>query len=157
MEAAEVVGSDFKKCNVIISMMLGANLREQQLASATYYYVINNNPNWMTKHLKRVVEHIINNNTHVGLRRNYLRVLAENPIAQDYMGPLFDFNLNLLLDHSEGVGVRAYAMTILQKICYFEPELSREVILGIKEAMKCGYPAVTGRGAKIIRDLEKRI
>ncbi|MFT4661018.1 MAG: hypothetical protein ACI8XB_001289 [Patiriisocius sp.] len=155
LRSGKLIGSDKSKFKILIKMMLGNVIREQQLAAAVFFHCIEANPSWLAKHIPSLVKKIQMDETHNALRRNFFRVLQYRSISQKHQGIIYNLGMDRMLDIKETVAVKAFAMTALFNICKEEPELKNELALVIKDVMRCGKVAVTGRGSKILRVMDK--
>jgi len=154
---AAIVGNDRKKFQVVLDMMLGDNIRAQQLSAAVYYHCLKSNPWWLDDHLDLLLNKIEKDKIHDAVRRNIFRILQNGAIPEDLQGRIYNLCMSYVMDPKEVIAVRAFSMSTLHNICKSEPELSRELSIVVTEAMKCGRAAITIRGRKILKDIEKNI
>jgi len=144
---AAIVGNDRKKFQVVLDMMLGDNIRAQQLSAAVYYHCLKD----------LLLNKIEKDKIHDAVRRNIFRILQNGAIPEDLQGRIYNLCMSYVMDPKEVIAVRAFSMSTLHNICKSEPELSRELSIVVTEAMKCGRAAITIRGRKILKDIEKNI
>ena len=89
-------------------------------------------------------------------KRNTLRIFQDAEIPEDDQSRLFDLSLAFLLDKGEPIAIKAFAMTVLRKICEKYPELSGEVIHAIEIILEeSPSPGIKNRGEKELNKLGK--
>jgi len=153
LETASLVGVNRKRFQVVLDMMLGDDIRAQQLSAAVWYHCLKTNPNWLEDHLTLLLDKIERDITHDALKRNLFRILQTAVIPEDSQGRIYNICMDYVMDPKEVIAIRAFSMSTLYNICRSETELSRELAIVVKEAMKCGRAAITIRGKKILKEI----
>lgn len=68
-----------------------------------------------------------------GLIRELLKVLLLHPLPQEPSGKLLDFCLHAAASRTFPVSIRMYAMEMAAKYCHRYPELTREVVILLRD------------------------
>lgn len=92
---------------------------------------------------------------HVAVRRNILRVFQESQLPEELQGALAEICFRFLHSIHEPPAVKAFAMTVLYRICELHPELGNELRITVEEMIPFGQPAIVSRGNRILKLLRK--
>ncbi|NNE54900.1 MAG: hypothetical protein HKN32_02690 [Flavobacteriales bacterium] len=93
---------------------------------------------------------------HDAVIRNTVRVWSEMHIAEEFEGSIFDLCFNYLCNRKMAVAVRAFSITVATKIALKYPELTKDLILELKNQMLYETKAaVVVRLKRHIKQLEK--
>lgn len=107
-------------------------------------------------HLKRLA-HILPTTNHNGVRRCFLKIIAENAILEEDQAFLLDYCFSRLLDPKEAIAVKVHAMQILYNLSRLFPEITRELADVIEMEMPHGSAGFRSRGKKILNLLHKNL
>jgi len=108
-------------------------------------------------HLEKMVLNLKDENIHVAVKRNTVRLLQNVEIAEDLMGTIADCCFNFLANPNEAVAVRIFSMSILYELCKKEPDLANELKIIIEEFMPHGTAGFRSRGTKVLKGLRKML
>ncbi len=148
------IGEDKKKFKELLEVFAKGDIRLTQRAAWPLSYVLEQHPNLAKHHIPFLVQ-LLDKPLHVAVKRNVLRLLQTIPIPESELGPLADKCFQYLRDRHEPIAVKAFAMTVLYKICLLEPALKNEVIPTIEDMLPFGSGGVVARGKKVLAQLAK--
>lgn len=83
-----------------------------------------------------------------GLKRNIFKILQHIRIPSDYQYDCADLAINALLNPKEDIAVRAFALSILEKLIPSIPELIDEVLFIIEKEKAYATPAFAVRSIR---------
>jgi len=83
-----------------------------------------------------------------GLKRNIFKIIQYIKIPIDYQYDCADLAMSSLLNPKEDIAVRAYALSILEKLIPFIPELIDEVLFIIEKEKSFATPAFIVRSIR---------
>jgi hypothetical protein len=112
-------------------------------------------PDLLHSYINKVIAQL-KNFKHPGIRRNFLRALANLDIPEQYTGIIYDDCYQWLLSKEEPPAVKVYSMQILFNIAKNEPDLLRElrlVLEGLTDHESAGIRSRTNELLKKIHQL----
>jgi len=112
-------------------------------------------PHLINPYLAKMVDNLKDENIHVAVKRNTVRLLQNVDIPEDLMGTIADCCFNFLANPNEAVAVRIFSMSMLYELCKKEPDLAGELKLIIEEFMPHGTAGFKSRGKKILKSLKE--
>ena len=125
---ADYVGSDPKRFDELMKLMLGPVYRDSQRAAWPVSYCIERHPE-LVKPFNILIKQLEPDDAHVAVRRNVARLLQFVEIPNRYQGRIFEACYNLLSDPAETVAVRVFSMTVAANIAKGQPALMDELRL----------------------------
>ncbi|MEC5126330.1 hypothetical protein VSU19_06185 [Verrucomicrobiales bacterium BCK34] len=124
-------------------------------AAWTMGHCCREHPQLLTPHCSSLLKLISDPRTHPSITRNALLVFQTAEIPSDLRGKLFNLCYDKVDNPDEMAATRIYAMTILARICRWEPGLSDEVELLIKQNLRHSSNGFKGRARHLLNDLRK--
>ena len=124
-------------------------------AAWTMGHCCQEHPELLAPHFNRLVELISAHDSHPAIARNSLLVFQTVDIPTDMRGRVFNLCYDKVANPDETAATRIYAMTILARICQWEPELAEEVELLIKQNIRHSSNGFKGRARHLLKDLKK--
>lgn len=112
-------------------------------------------PFLINPHLEKMINNLRNENIHVAVKRNTVRLLQNVDVPEDLMGTLADCCFNFLGNPNEAAAVKIFSMSILGELCKKEPDLANELKIIIEEFMPHGTAGFKSRGKKTLILLQK--
>ena len=98
---------------------------------------------------------LLDDNSHDAIKRNALKVLELSTLPKQIHAQVIEKCFPILINRSEPVAIRVYAMGILFQLCKTYPELSYELKSVIEADMEYGTPGYQSRGRKVLAGLKK--
>ena len=150
---AKWVGSDEKRFDELMHLFFTDEYRVVQRASQAMIDISDVHPHLLHPYLVKLVHHL-NTKSIDAVKRNTLRIFQFAPIPAEIEGILFDHGIQFLQSLTEPIAVKAFAMTVLRRICEKYPELSSELIphieILVQEKASAG---LVNRGEKELKKL----
>ncbi len=92
-----------------------------------------------------------------GLKRNIFKIIQHIRIPFDYQYDCADLAMNSLLNLNEDIAVRAFALSILEKLIHSIPEIIDEVLFIIEKEKAYATPAFVVRSIRFEKAAAKYI
>ena len=121
----------------------------QRAASPLSYCVIEH-PELIKKHFSRLIKNLDEPSLHSAVKRNIMRLLQEVTIPGKYQGTVMDICFRYIASPVEAVAVKAFSLTVLQKLSISYPEILPEIKLLIEERWDYETSAFRSRAKKIV-------
>lgn len=93
---------------------------------------------------------------HGAVRRNIVRIYQTCPIPEDLQGELYETCISFLLEPKEAIAIRAFSMTVCERIATQYPDLIPELIDAIKSVIPNGSSGIKNRGMHTLLRLNKQ-
>ena len=146
------VAADPQRVQALVKLFLGKTYRTTQRAARVLSHVAEKQPGWLLPYLPQLVQSLAGEPGDA-VKRNVLRLLQYTALPQELQGTLAGHCFAYLENPKEAIAVRAFAITVLARICRHEPELGRELELVLERLLPGAGPALRVR----VRDARKAI
>ena len=153
LELINYVGNNPDRFGELMEVFLGDDLRITQITSWVLSECVQSHPSLIEPYHAVLIQALSQDQRHGAIRRNIVRMYQYAPIAETIEGQLFDLCINFILDPKEAIAVKAFSMTVCERICKKHPDLSPELIICIESQMDNASAGVKNRGSKILRRL----
>jgi hypothetical protein len=150
------VGSNKKRFADLIDVYLAGPYRVTQRASWPVSYCVQQHPELIGPHYKKLLDFVIKPGVHVAVRRNTMRLLQYVDIPKRLQGKVTAIAFNFLNDKKETVAVQVFAMTVLGNIARHEPHLANELRAIIEDRLPYASAGFRSRASKVLKALQKR-
>ncbi|HEX6845761.1 MAG TPA: hypothetical protein VF144_02230 [Chitinophagaceae bacterium] len=127
------VGADQKKFNELFNLFLKNEYRVAQRAAWPVSYCVEDHPELIRKHFAKVLKALEKPGVHDSVKRNGIRLLQFVNIPEKFHGQVMDICFRLISSASEPVAIKAFSITVLQKLAKLYPEIINEIKLIIEE------------------------
>ncbi len=154
-EILEFVGSDPLNFKELMHYFLGENNRITQVASWAIGHLGETNPELLKPYHKELVEQLALKNRHNAVRRNIIRAYQFIEIPEEIEGELYDICHKFILTHDEAIAIRAFSMTVCERIATKYPELIPELIVAIEATIPHGSSGLKNRAGHTSKRLKK--
>lgn len=151
LRLAAWIGHDAERFSALMEIFLGGDYRLNQRSAWVLSHVAQKSPGLLAPWLPRMVAKAAEPNVHDAVKRNVVRLMEDIDIPDTILDELADICFRFLADPKEAVAIRAFSMTVLDKICEKIPELRPELRLIIEEHLEHGTAAFKSRGKKILK------
>jgi hypothetical protein len=151
-EIIAYVGSNPTRMKELMDCYFSDNLRLNQRASWPLNFIARKYPEQMEPYHEQMMD-AMENPLHNAVLRNTVRIYEDIDIPESIEGRLFEKCYEYVADPKMATAVRAFSLTILEKLIIKFPELQNEVIELIKEQVPHGSAGFKNRGKKILRRL----
>lgn len=153
---AKWIGNDSARFQQYLKLFLNDEYIVVQRISWVLSILAEEHPAMVTKYLPKIIKRLDDNDTHVAVKRNVVRVLQFLPIPEKCEVKVLDHCLRYMADPKETVAVRCFAMTVAAKLAGQYPELKREVTDTIKAAMKTTTPGLKVRSRDVLKKMDEQ-
>ena len=144
------VGNSQERFDALFHLFLKDEYRVVQRAAWPLSYCVIEHPQLIQKHFKDLVTNLHNPKLSGAVKRNTLRLLQHVPIPEKFHGEIMNLCFDYITSPAEAVAVKAFALTILQKIAQFYPEIKDEVKIIIEDRWEVESPAFKSRAKKFL-------
>lgn len=149
----EWVGNSQQRFDELINLFLGDEYRITQRAGWPLSYIAIDHPQLVKKHLPVLVKTLRKEKLHNAVKRNIVRFLQEIPIPEKLQGDVMDCCFRFISDPAEAVAVKAFSLTILEKLAKDYPEIKNELKIIIEERWPYETAAFHSRAKKILNSI----
>ena len=154
MRIVDYIGSDKTRFATLMDLLFA----NEEVVSARAAWAVGHaaeaRPNLAKPYLTRLLENL-RRPVHDAVRRNTLRLVQEAELTEEQMGLAADLCFEIVPDASQPAAVRAYALTICQRVCEAEPALCGELEFIIENFLHGSPPAVQSRARKVLKALKR--
>ena len=150
MRIVQTVGDSQQRFDELFALFTGTNKLIAQRAAWAISYAAIANPDLVQPHFKKLLDNLESPGLHTAIKRNTIRLLQEVRIPKKYQGRVMDVCFRYITDPAEAVAVKAFAMTVLEKLAAIYPEILNELITIIEERWDMETAAFRSRAKKIL-------
>ncbi len=137
----------------LMELFLKDEYRVVQRASWVVSYCGIKYPELIKPYLKKMIAKIKEPDIHHAVKRNIVKVWEEVDIPDKLSGEIYTICFNFLQSVDEPIAVKAFSMTVLEKICLKHHELKNELKIIIEELLPFGSAGIIARGKKVLKHL----
>ncbi len=148
------IGHDPKRFAELVHVFLEGPYRVTQRAAWPVSYCIEQYPDLLKPHFRKILYQLGEKNIHDSVKRNTLRMLQFVRVPKAHQGITTDLCLAFLADAKEPVAIRVFAMTVLANIAKEIPELKNELIPLIEDQIPYANAGFISRGGKVLKQLK---
>jgi hypothetical protein len=148
------VDNDPKRFAELVHVFLQGPYRVTQRAAWPLSYCIEQYPDLLKPHFRKIISQLGKKNIHDSVKRNTLRMLQFVRVPKVYQGITADLCFGFLADLKEPVAIRVFAMTVLANMAKEVPDLKNELILLIEDQIPYASAGFLSRGGKVLKQLK---
>jgi len=146
------VGDDQKKFDELFHLFLTDEYRVVQRAAWPITYCVEDHPEFVKKHFAKVLKALEKPGVHDSVKRNSIRFLQYIDIPKRFHGQVMDICFRFFSSPTEAVAIKAFSITVLQKLAKLYPEIINEIKLIIEERWDYETPAFKARAKKLLKE-----
>lgn len=150
MKIVNWVGNSQARFDELFKLFLNSEYRIVQRSAWPISYCVIEHPNLIKKYFKQLIEQLKKPGLHVAVRRNIVRLLQHIEIPLKYHGEIMDICFKFIASHEEAVAVKAFSITVLQKLSAKYPQIRQEINLIIQERWDFESNAFKTRAEKLL-------
>lgn len=156
-EVMDFVGTDEARFAQLAHLFFTGSVQIVQRASQPFGSIAEKHPHLVKPYLAQLVEHLKIDPIDA-VKRNTMRIFQFIDIPDELDGDLFEIGMRYLASMDEAIAIKAFAMTVLRKICQKYPELTPELMFQIEILVKENVSAgLTNRGQHELKKLHNLI
>ncbi len=153
---ADVINCDKEKFAKIVSIILNEKDPLPPRAAWVAEIVTQKYPDLIGPYIDDLIQKL-KSFTHPGSRRNSLKILMNTNIPESSQGLLIDTCFDWMMSADRTVGVKVYAMQIIENHLPVYPELAIELKGIIEDQWEKNSTGFKARGRKVLKGLERYI
>ncbi len=150
------IGNDPQRFEELVKIFLQDEYRVVQRAAWALSISVIRHPELIKKHLKKIVLNLKKKDLHNAVKRNTVRLLQHIEIPETLQGEVMNICFDYIADPAEAVAVKAFSLTILQRLAGQYPEIIPELSILIEEQMPHQTAAFKSRGRKVLAAFQKQ-
>jgi hypothetical protein len=150
-EIVRFVGHDRKKFAELMKLFFHGEYRITQRAAWPMSYCVQKNPDLIIPYLKPLIQQLTKKGNHDSVTRNTVRLLQNIEVPKKYHGQLMNICFDFIQSNETAVAIKAFSLTILEKMAKTYPEIIRELKLIIQERWDHETAAFKSRSRKIMK------
>ncbi len=147
------VGGDPGRFGRLMDLFLHGEYRLAQRAAWSVGICAERRPELIVPWLKLLLAKMKDPGVHDAVRRNGVRILQFAPIPRRLQGTVADLCFRYVASPDAPIAVRAYSMTVLERIAAEEPELKRELRLVVEQILPYSGAGIRSRARKLLKKL----
>jgi hypothetical protein len=147
----DYVGQNQARFKVLVEVYLAGPYRVTQRAAWPLSYCVEHHPDLVKPHLKRLLDFLNKPGSHHAVKRNTLRLLQYIELPKRLQGRVADLCFQYLQSKGEPIAVKAFSLTVLQRIVEVQPELGPELKIIIEDQLPYASPAFRSRAMKVLK------
>lgn len=153
---ADYVGNSAMRFKVLVEVYQKGPYRITQRAAHVISLCVETHPVLVTPHLHTLLAMLEADDVPVAIQRNTLRLLQYCDIPRRFHGTLIDRCFGYLQNRSAPVAVRAFSMTVLQRLIEKEPDLKKELQIILEDELPYASPGFVSRARKILQKTDSQ-
>jgi hypothetical protein len=145
------VGNDKTKFAGLMELFLRGEYRVTQRAGWPLSYCVKKHPELMQPYFTVIVDYLDKPGTHEAVTRNIVRLLQYVDIPKRLHGRVMNTCFELVSGNETPVAIKAFSLSILEKLAGSYPEIKHELKLIIEERWPHETAAFHSRARKILK------
>jgi hypothetical protein len=151
------VGSDKKKFNELFHLFLSGEYRVSQRSAWPLSYCVIAHPHFMEDNFEKLLGNLKKPNLHDSIKRNTVRLLQAVDIPEKHEGGVMEICFKYLESPKEAVAIKAFSLTVLEKLAKKYPAIVPEIKLIIEEYLPHQSAAFKSRAKKFHKSFSFRL
>lgn len=147
------VGHSQARFDELLRLFLDDEYRVTQRAAWPLSYCARKYPALINKHYGKLARNLHKPNLHPAVKRNTVRILQDMNIPERYHGDIMNTCFDFIQSSEEPVAIKAFSLTILEKMVALYPDIRNELKLIIEERWPHETAAFRSRAKKIVNRL----
>lgn len=147
------IGNDQQRFDSLFHLFLTDEYRVVQRAAWPLSYAVIAHPELIKKHFGKLLKNLEKPNLHDAVKRNTVRLLQDIDIPGKYHGFVMNTCFNYIGSPDEKTAVKAFSLTILQRLSVHYPEIKTELKTIIEDRWDFESAAFKSRARKILKEL----
>lgn len=148
------IGDNPERFSQLLDIFLHDEYSVVQRSAMVLGYTAEKYPEMVKPYLPKLINRLYDNDIHVAVKRNVIRMLQTIPIPRKLQAKVMNKCFEYLSDPNETVAVRCFSMTVLVKLAEKYPEIKNEVSASINISVKNSTAGYRARAKKELKQLE---
>lgn len=147
------IGNDQTRFDQLFHLFINDEYRVVQRAAWPLSYCVMEHPVFIKKHFNRLIRNLQKPDLPDAVKRNTVRLLQYISIPAKFHGDIMNICFGYISSPDEAVAVKAFSLTVLQKLAAQYPDIKNELKLIIEERWDYETTAFKARAKKLLRSL----
>jgi hypothetical protein len=144
------IGTSQERFDQLFHLFLTDEYRVVQRAAWPLSYCVIGHPELIEKHFKELINNLNKPEVPGAVKRNTVRLLQHIEIPEEFHGEIMSICFDYIASPTEAAAIKAFALTILQKLAKHYPEIKDEVKIIIEDRWEVESPAFKSRAKKFL-------
>ncbi|HRE49925.1 MAG TPA: hypothetical protein PK339_00785 [Flavitalea sp.] len=144
------IGEDPRKFARLMNLFLSGDALVRQRAGWPLSYCVQSCPGLALPYFDQLLKMLTTPNIHPAISRNITRLFQYTPVPKRFQGRLMDACFGFISDPRSPIAVRAFSLSILEKMTEDYPEIFPEIQLIIEEHWDEASAAFRSRAKRIM-------
>ena len=149
------IGSNQQRFDELFELFLNDEYRVVQRAAWPLSYAVIAHPQLIQKKFSKLLKNLKKPGLHDAVKRNTVRLLQDIVIPEKYHGEVMNICFDYLISPDEKPAVKAFSLTVLQKLSRQYPEIKNELRTIIEDRRDLESAAFRSRAKKILVQINK--
>lgn len=153
LKIAGWIGNDKKRFSRFLDLFLHDEYRVVQRSAQVLGFIADEHPELIEQNIHKIVNRLFDDNIHVAVKRNVVRILQFVHIPEDLHAKVMNTCMDYLADPNETVAVRVFSMTVLTNMTKQYPEIKTELSAVIQTRLKDVKGGLKVRARDVLKQL----
>jgi hypothetical protein len=153
-QIVEWIGDSQLRFDSLFALFISNDYRLVQRSAWPLSYAVIAHPLLIKKHFALLIKKLEKPDIHSAVKRNTLRFLQEITIPTKYHGSIMHLCFEYISTPTEKTAIRAFALSVLQKLSKQYPEIRQEVKTIIEERWPYETPSFKSRANRFLKEIE---
>jgi hypothetical protein len=150
----KLVGTSQERFDELFDLFLNDEYRVVQRAAWPLSYIVIAHPQLIKKHFSSLLKNLEKRGIHDSVKRNTVRLLERVTIPERFHGQVMNICFNYVASPQEAVAVKAFSLTVLERLSQQYPEIKKELKTIIEDRWDYESAAFRSRAKKILTRLK---
>ncbi|MEL6720614.1 MAG: hypothetical protein AAFP82_18060 [Bacteroidota bacterium] len=155
LRVVEVIKAEPARAEELMNIFFGEEKLLLQRSAWAIRHLSDQRPDLVEPYLEQMIKNLRRSNLHDAVKRNTVAMLEVFTIPEHMYGEVVSICFDYLADFDTKVAIKCFSMSVIWKICQYEPDLSNELKLLIEEQMDYQSNGFKSRGRKILKAMRE--
>jgi hypothetical protein len=147
------IGDSQLRFDELFDLFLHDEYRVVQRAAWPLSNAVTLHPKFIQQHFSKLLTNLEKPNLHDAVKRNTVRLLQDVTIPKKFQGRVMKLCFDYISSPNEAVAIKAFSLTILEKLSKDYPEINQELKTIIEDRWNYETAAFHSRARKILKKL----
>ena len=149
------VGNSQQRFDELFYLFLNDEYRVVQRSAWPVSYCVDEYPELICKHWKKLMDNLKKPNLHDAVKRNSIRLMQAIELPEVYHGEIMDMCFTYLESPKESLAVKVFSMSVLGNLTKYYPEIKTELKLIIEDQLPHQSAGFKSRAKQVLKQLDK--
>ena len=152
-EIVNWIGSNQTRFDELVKLFLGNDKLITQRSGWPLSFAGIAHPEFIPKHLRKLVTNLKQKDLHDAVKRNTIRHLQGISIPEKYQGDVMNICFDFIISPTEKPAIKAFSLTVLENLSKEYPEIKQELKTVIEDRWDYETAAFHSRAKIILKNL----